>query len=882
MAPLVKRPTDFFHCIFFVFLCLNWPQDAKGQVSDDFSDGNFNLDPPWISSNESGDSLDFRVINEELNSNGPAAPATLWISTKGMSGYTAGQATWQFSCRFSAAPSGSNNVRVYLVSDSANLTQATRGFYIRMGERGSNDGIDLFSIGSSTPIIEDENPTVAAGIDVMIRVTRDADGSWQLEESSGGSGSFRLVGTGLETEVVLGEYFGFSVEHTSTRRDMFFFDDVSVNYFDNQPPRIIGVSVLDKNTLDITFSEPLETSSAIDANHYNVNNDIGRPDMVSLDPADPSKLRLVFGPGFASAVTNELSVSNVKDEVGNVLAEQTVEFLYFEEVETAWKEVIFSELMVNPSEPNDLPEEEFIEIFNKSDKVFDLDGWTVQDESFVGAFGARFLFPGEYLVLCASSNVQEFSRFGEPMGLTPFPTLNNDGDILTLRDPNGVLVDSISYDKSWLHGSTRTKGWTLELIDPSNECGEGDNWAVSEEDAGGTPGSQNSIFAEKPDLAGPSIVEIIADYRDSIRVRTNEKLDRASIFTATYDLGLAIEVEVASVSDDLKELVLTPSHSLEPGTLYELRVSDLLDCPGNRMQAQSLSFGLIEEPGKNDVLINEILFNPRGNGHDFVEIYNNSNKYINLRKLGISNLERDSLGLPQVINSRPISTDNIVMQPRTYLALTTGAEDVLNNYPRAPLDRIFEVDRLPSFSNSEGSVALVNNEHELIDYFEYDEDFHFELLVDREGVSLERITFDVETNSSHHWKSAASAVGYATPGYLNSQSIDNPVNTNGEVSIDPKVIIPGADGQNDFAAIRYRFDAPGKVANVRIFDLHGREILSLAVNEVLPTSGLYTWAGDDANGRKVRTGYYIVHFEVFDTDGSVRKFKEKVVVGTKF
>ena len=101
------------------------------------------------------------------------------------------------------------------------------------------------------------------------------------------------------------------------------------------------------------------------------------------------------------------------------------------------------------------------------------------------------------------------------------------------------------------------------------------------------------------------------------------------------------------------------------------------------------------------------------------------------------------------------------------------------------------------------------------------------------------------------------------------------------VSIEPKVIIPDGSGQNDFATINYRFDQPGNVANVRIYNMHGREIVLLASNETLTSEGFFTWNGLDDQGVKARTGYYIVYFEVYSLDGFVKKYKKTCVVACK-
>src|SRR5690606_8612642 len=136
-----------------------------------------------------------------------------------------------------------------------------------------------------------------------------------------------------------------------------------------------------------------------------------------------------------------------------------------------------------------------------------------------------------------------------------------------------------------------------------------------------------------------------------------------------------------------------------------------------------------------------------------------------------------------------------------------------------------------SFPDDEGTVSLLSDGAELLDYFLYADDYHSTLLRDKEGVSVERIHADGLTNDVNNWKSAASVVDYATPGYKNSNSIEM-VCTTGYVSVDPEIFI-SVFGQNDFTVIRYSFGQCGKVDNLKILDHKGREVKQLANNEIL-------------------------------------------------
>ena len=279
------------------------------------------------------------------------------------------------------------------------------------------------------------------------------------------------------------------------------------------------------------------------------------------------------------------------------------------------------------------------------------------------------------------------------------------------------------------------------------------------------------------------------------------------------------------------------------------------------------------------MILNEILFDPYPNGADFVEVYNTSKKCINLRGWFLGNREAngDSLFLT---NLKKITSENLILPPQDYLAFTIQ-DNLRDFYFSIDEKRVFLVESMPSMPNDEGSISLIHPDSILMGAYDYQDDFHFDLLADREGVSLERISPVKPTNESSNWRSSASTAGFATPGRRNSQSV-NRTALSSSISIEPQVIIPDGSGQNDFATINYQFDRPGKVANVRIYDTKGREVITLADNETLSSEGFFIWDGLDGKGAKVRTGYYVVYFEVFDTSGSVTSFKEKVVVGSLF
>jgi hypothetical protein len=190
------------------------------------------------------------------------------------------------------------------------------------------------------------------------------------------------------------------------------------------------------------------------------------------------------------------------------------------------------------------------------------------------------------------------------------------------------------------------------------------------------------------------------------------------------------------------------------------------------------------------------------------------------------------------------------------------------------------MESFPSFADDKGRVVLLTKTEMELEDFEYSEDMHFAVLADKSGISLERVNFDRQVNEKSNWQSAAQRVGFATPGYQNSQ-FKKDTNTDEKISIDPELFSPDNDGYNDQVFIKYLLDSPGYVANVKIYDSRGRLVRELVKNELLSTNGAFSWDGTDENHGKARIGIYVIYIEFFDLSGKVKKYKKTCVVAGK-
>jgi flagellar hook assembly protein FlgD len=72
----------------------------------------------------------------------------------------------------------------------------------------------------------------------------------------------------------------------------------------------------------------------------------------------------------------------------------------------------------------------------------------------------------------------------------------------------------------------------------------------------------------------------------------------------------------------------------------------------------------------------------------------------------------------------------------------------------------------------------------------------------------------------------------------------------------------------------------GWVGSFTIYSSSGREVKVLGQNQILGTSGIFSWTGTDAAGTRVSPGYYILVAQLFDLTGRVRIVKKILVVGS--
>lgn len=637
--------------------------------------------------------------------------------------------------------------------------------------------------------------------------------------------------------------------------------------YDIIPPHFDSLLFLSDSILLLTFDEPLDTLSAENIDNYALS------PQINLQEArlwSEKQVVLIWENNWIAGFPYTLSINEVTDLSKNALIDFQQQIILTSPAKPSFNDLIITEIMANPNEDQQLPNRQYVEIYNPTDQLFSLTDVKFMDERDTVSLGLNYIEAGEYLLLAPSSAQEDLSSYARVIGLSPWPNLNNRGDDLQIITDE-TNINQAFYRDSWYKENFKYDegGWSLEMIDFQNPCLGISNWRASIADAQGTPGAKNSVTEENVDQKGPELEKAFAPKSTEVIAYFNEVIDITQIRRNQFRISPKIRIESVEILD-LSSIKLTLADELKVKVRYSLHVNSLTDCVGNiiHSDANQVYFALAEPVEQGDVVLNEVLYDQKSGGADFIELLNISDKYINLSGWTVEGKSDGNMILQD---------ENIIIAPEQYLALTTDKESIIKDYPTSNKEENIVEANLPTLTNAEGIVRVVSANQQLEEYFEYSDDMHLPFLRTVDGVSLERIHPEAPINETDSWGSAASAVGYATPGKANSQRTNENISF-GNIEANPKTFAHNQPGRN-FTLINYRIDDVGTKATVKIFDMKGTKVNTLANNETLSNTGFFRWDGVDSNGRKVRSGYYIIYFEFFTAEGDIRVVKERVAVG---
>ncbi|MBL0278923.1 MAG: lamin tail domain-containing protein [Bacteroidetes bacterium] len=792
---------------------------------------------------------------------------------------TLDSAVWSFYVDLQFDPSSANHTRIFLQSNTPVLNGDVYGYFVRIGEDGLTDRVELWrSNGATASLMIEGTSDMSLSPTVGVKVVRTNDAEWQLYVDPTGGTDYVLEGTDVDDTYNGGNYFGFYSKYSSTRCELFFYDDIFIDppFVDDVAPEIVSLEVLSSTQLTLTFNEPVTLESAETESFYVVDEGVGNPIDATRDVVDFSKVVLTFLSAFPEGVTLTLTVNDVADENGNLVDNATQSFSIYT---TQEYDLLIDEIFADIEPQVGLPLGEYVELYNNTDVEIDLVGFQLHDATSESDAFTNYIIPaGGYVVLVDDGVADLFSAYANVLVVTGLPSLNNDGDDLQLISPEGTVIHAVNYKIDWYGNAVKEDGgWSLEMIDTNNPCQEKENWKAAIDANGGTPGLINSVAADNPDETAPALIEAYPIGLDTVITTFDEKiiLDGLSTsnFTITTSSGETI-IPTALIIDPNNAFIvgLKMPTTLLFGIIYTVSATGISDCSGNEINLFNQAiFGLPEPALANDVVINEVLFNPISEGVDFVEIYNRSAKIIDLSTLIIA--EMDLFDTTEVNEYDNISLSGRLLLPGQYLCLSSDPDLIAAQYFSIDTGNFLTVNELPNYADNEGIVAILDNTLNEIDRLHFFDDWHYALLSNQDGVSLERINYDYTTQDNNNWFSAASDVHFATPGYQNSNF--GAYTSSGTVAVSSPVFSPDGDGFNDLMVITYSTETEGFTGRFQIFSAQGKLVKDLTGNITLSREGFITWDGLNNDDQKASSGIYILYAELFDLEGNVKSYKLK-------
>ena len=644
-------------------------------------------------------------------------------------------------------------------------------------------------------------------------------------------------------------------------------------------PKLLRANYVNEQSINVFFNKTINSGSISDVSLWNADQGLGHPKSVTPLEPDFTSAAIVFNANIEDGKLYSLTLK--ADEVVDCsgLPMQGDGIIHFGKPEKAqFHDILINEIMAHPSPTVGLPDAAYVELFNNTDYPININGWTLVVGNSTKTFEDFDFGPRQYLILCHDNNKNNLSTYGNCYSFSSF-SLTHGGTALTLYTREQDLMAHVRYSDTWYGDNLKKEGgWSLERIDADNGCDMAYNWTASKDTKGGTPGAQNSVLTDNPEVTYPELLRAEYVNETTITVYFNKSMNSASIADIALwsaDHGLGTPTTVTPETPDFTTATIVFNKEMENNEIYTLtlKAKDVVDCGNVLMQHDSeVRFGKPFQPEKYHIIINEVLFQPTG--LQYVELYNRSSYIFDTKYLRFT--YEDNKG-----KQSACKVPSFLLFPDDYAVLTKHKEDVIRSY-KSNIYVFIEPDGMPTLSTSTGNIwiSMIADSSQVIDAMRYNADMHSAMLNTKSGVSLERISAERPSGETTNWHSAAETAGFGTPGYKNSQ-FDNGKADN-EITIDPEVFTPNNDGVDDYLNIRYKFDESGYVANVYIYNATGKFVRRLANNVTIGTEGAFSWDGKDENNKLSNAGIYIIVVEIFNLQGKTKQYKKTGTLGVRF
>jgi len=274
---------------------------------------------------------------------------------------------------------------------------------------------------------------------------------------------------------------------------------------DSLKPYLKRAYIENDSLVRIIFSESIDSSTFMEPEQWIIENETILINALTMVPPGYDALELQLSPPIAKGVVYTLRLpGGLKDCSGNIPEPgSSVQFAQPETI--SGSEIVINEILPNPYSGG----ERFVELFNRSEKIFDLQNLVLLDPDSISsevnkpvsiADEGFLFFPGQYLVLTKDPS-DILSRYHVPdpdcfikMASLPGITDDDNGTVILARKNDLEIIDRISYLKDMNFALLNAPdGVSLERINPAESSDRKSNWHSAAKSCGfATPGYVNS------------------------------------------------------------------------------------------------------------------------------------------------------------------------------------------------------------------------------------------------------------------------------------------------------------------------------------------------------------------------------------------------------
>ncbi|HEY0899751.1 MAG TPA: lamin tail domain-containing protein, partial [Sphingobacteriaceae bacterium] len=525
--------------------------------------------------------------------------------------------------------------------------------------------------------------------------------------------------------------------------------------------RFEEVSILTDTTLQILINKPLDPN-ALDKVQFMITPPVGSTVKPELD-ITLQQLKLTFDDPFAAGTDYSIQ-SALPDCDGNnwvIISFKTAALPPPLPARTDTARIVINEIFADPSPEIGLPLIEFVEIYNPGKDTINLTGWSMADSTSKGTVKVGAILPGGFAILCPLADTVQFQKYGNTIGISPWPALNNSGEKIRLSSFTGRKVDSVAFNDSWYKdGLKKQGGWSLERLDPLSKCNGNTSWAASVNMAGGTPGGANSVFQPNYEQTPWKVdsLQLLSD--TSLVLFLNRPLDPSWLQAKAFTLQPAAGNLKHSLNVTQTQLKLTSDEKFAAGTSYTLEFG-FMDCTSTLIslttafKTPALPLPPPVRTDDGEIIITEIFADPSPEVGlplaEFIEVFNPGKEPIDLSGWILSDPTVKS-----VIKKGLIA-------PSEYVILCP-ASDTLQYQT---FGKTIGLAPWPSLNNGSDQIVLQSFTKRMVDSVAYRDSWYQDSAKVEGGWSLELINLTNDCPGKSNWLASKDPRG-GTPGRENS------------------------------------------------------------------------------------------------------------------